>query len=46
MKELQVTVKKIMHWRGRTALTSSDTKFVAKYHSGTERQVDAPFSFM
>jgi len=46
MKELEVTVKDIMHWRETTSHTSSYTKFLSKCHSGTERQVGAPFSFM
>jgi hypothetical protein len=35
-----------MHWRKMMSHTSSDTKFVSKCHSGTERQVGAPFNFM
>ena len=46
VKELEVTVKRIMHWREMMSHTSSDTKFLSKCHSGTERQVDAPLSFM
>jgi hypothetical protein len=45
-KELEVTVKDIMHWREMMSVANSDTKFVSKCHSGTERQVGAPFGFM
>jgi hypothetical protein len=46
MKELEESVKEIMCWREMMSLTSSDTKFVSKCHSATERQVGAPFSVM
>ena len=46
MKELEVTVEDIMHWREMMSRKSSDTKFLSKCHSGKERQVGAPFSFM